>query len=560
MAYPDLSNYKGVYSNIDQASAAMKNGTFASANPYASPSAPMGMTPVQPVSSSPISGPSAPMGMTNVQSFQPTPVQPPVQPPKPQMPTVDVNGITSRITADYQNQLAAQKQAIEQELAKIQQSNALAVTQNNNTLQDELKKLSEQKVLDDQTAINLQNRRGGFYSGGLDYQLGNIARANTDATSQAQRDIAARNADLFSKNALAAAQAAQNIQLLQSQAPDKIRSLIQQEIDRQRGINIQEAGLTGQYNGQRTLQGQQLDANKQAAEASATGYYNPSGMTADQINQEIAQNSAAYADATPEQQQQLHARNIYLNGLLGKTDSTGNGDYVGGNPNGIVGYRTTTGQQLDAQQAQRAWDNEFKNQQFTYQKAFDLWERTFKEKTFDQSVKQAAANLGLDYAKMSQAGKEFAAEMAFKQKAQQLEQDKFDFQKQNQQNTKQQEKMQKEAQGLADGLRDGKFTPAEALQRIEEDTKLGFYTPMEAAYLKSTLQTITPNLPSSKPQELTKEQQAQIPSDSQIEKDWVAAGKPGGILDYRSWYKDPNGKMAGTSFEQWMQLYGPKLS
>lgn len=70
----------------------------------------------------------------------------------------------------------------------------------------------------------------------------------------------------------------------------------------------------------------------------------------------------------------------------------------------------------NSQQAQIEWENMFKEKQFDEQKASRLWEQAFQEKSFDQSVKQAAAQLGYNYASLNQRQKEFVVEQAFKEK------------------------------------------------------------------------------------------------------------------------------------------------
>jgi hypothetical protein len=149
-------------------------------------------------------------------------------------------------------------------------------------------------------------------------------------------------------------------QQLSTQLVPQIQAQLQQQ--RQQELQNQQNQLNNYFNLSNQADSQHnadrnFDAGRQDAATAATGYYNPSGMNADQINQEITKNSAAYLSANPEVQQQLHARNIYLNGLIGKTDSTGNGDYTGGNPNGNVGTRTVQGQQIDNQVSEVAYNH-----------------------------------------------------------------------------------------------------------------------------------------------------------------------------------------------------------
>lgn len=176
------------------------------------------------------------------------------------------NRITDEITKEIQAQIAAQQQALQDELARTQQANQLAVDQNNAYLTEQLKKMQEQKAYNDQEAQMLANRRGGFYSGGLDYQLGQNLSSYNQAAEGLTRDIAMRNADIYAKNALLAEQAARQIQQLQSQAPTLIQQRIREELDRQRGLNMQEAQLTGVYNGRPTLEAQNMQFQQNMAQ------------------------------------------------------------------------------------------------------------------------------------------------------------------------------------------------------------------------------------------------------------------------------------------------------
>ncbi|NNU85345.1 hypothetical protein ETC05_16530 [Geobacillus sp. BMUD] len=170
--------------------------------------------------------------------------------------------ITKEVEKEIQAEIEAKKKAIQDQLALEQQANELAIQQNNAYLAEQLKKLQEQKAVNDQQAQMLANRRGGFYSGGLDYQLGQNITSYNQATEALQRDIAARNADIYNRNALLAQQAAEQIKMLEQQAPTLIQQRIREELDRQRGIQMQEAQLTGMYNGQPTLAYQQFQASR----------------------------------------------------------------------------------------------------------------------------------------------------------------------------------------------------------------------------------------------------------------------------------------------------------
>lgn len=159
------------------------------------------------------------------------------------------------IEESVMSELATQKQAIEQELARLNQASTLAVDQNNTFLQEQIKGLNEQKAVTDNNIATFQNRRGGFYSGGTDFQLGNNARGFAQAEGGIRKDVAARNADIWGRNSLLAQQAAEKISLLTQQAPGKIRELIMGQQDKDRNFAVQEAGVTGMYNGAQTPDG-----------------------------------------------------------------------------------------------------------------------------------------------------------------------------------------------------------------------------------------------------------------------------------------------------------------
>lgn len=68
------------------------------------------------------------------------------------------------------------------------------------------------------------------------------------------------------------------------------------------------------------------------------------------------------------------------------------------------------------QTAQQEWQNNFNQAQFDESKAERIWEQAFKEKSFAQSVKDAAASRGLQWASLNQRDKEFIADQAWKEK------------------------------------------------------------------------------------------------------------------------------------------------
>jgi hypothetical protein len=174
---------------------------------------------------------------------------------------------------------------------------------------------------------------------------------------QSRDDIGRRMSDLYNpenENALR-----------QSIEAERMGHLVNQfNTDRQFGL--QEGQLLGNYNGQRTLQGQQFDYG-----------------------------------------QQTDQRNF---------------DYGVGRDQ-VMDNRYD--QQFDFQKSQQEWDNAFREGQFDFQKAQQLWNNNFQNKSFEQGVNQFAQQMGLNYSQLNQRDKEFVAEQAYRNEAMQLNKDQF---------------------------------------------------------------------------------------------------------------------------------------
>ncbi|OCT12641.1 hypothetical protein A8709_33055 [Paenibacillus pectinilyticus] len=201
----------------------------------------------------------------------------------------------------------------------------------------------------------------------------------------------------------------------------------QQELQAQQNMFQNYFNLSNQADSQHNAD-RNFDAGRQDAATAATGYWAPDANTLSSVRKQMEANSAAYASASPDRQKQLHEDNLRLATSIGGSDTTGNGDYAFGPMRTVQGQQLDTSKeqfdkQFNAQEAQRQWDNTFKQGQFDYQKASDLWEQNFKDKSFDQSVKQFAQNLGADYAKLNQSQQQFVAEMAYKNKALEMQND-----------------------------------------------------------------------------------------------------------------------------------------
>lgn len=185
-------------------------------------------------------------------------------------PTIDIGGITNGVRADIMNQVNQQVLAAQQGLGQMTQANQLAVTENKNYLDDQIAKMTKQKANDMDNAVSFQNRRGGFYSGGIDYQQGQINSSYGEAQGTLTRDVTARNQDIWNRNALLAQQTAEKITQLQQQAPDLIRKRIDELVNQQLAERNAQSAQTGYMaDGTPTLQMQEFMNNKKAANEEA---------------------------------------------------------------------------------------------------------------------------------------------------------------------------------------------------------------------------------------------------------------------------------------------------
>lgn len=148
--------------------------------------------------------------------------------------------IRNDVTSQVQNEIAKQRQSINNTL-KIQKGQYdETINRNKSYLNEQIGKYDKDKLVTDDKTIALQNRRGGFYSGGLDYQLAENARNTTNAKSALSRDIGDKNSAILGEYNTLARQAAENIRQLEQQAPDRIRQQVLEEMNRQRQLQMQE--------------------------------------------------------------------------------------------------------------------------------------------------------------------------------------------------------------------------------------------------------------------------------------------------------------------------------
>lgn len=331
---------------------------------------------------------------------------------------------------------------------------------------------------------------------------------------------------------------------------DYVRSLDQQKslqdvakylsdsIQQNYNNDVTNAGFTGYWNGERTLAGQIQDTNKMATMADLSGYYNP---YVDQIGQMNA-NSAAWWNANPEERQRLAAANQQTGQQIGATQDA-QGNWI--MPQGQLTYGARRDQRNDQYQAARDERNDFVADR-NYQ--LDQEQLGISRMNAANSAESTNISRAMDIWRMTGVappgipGVDPGTPLASA-------------------NSSQIAKMTEEKQGLVEALRAGSIAPAAAYQQIQDDLSYGFYTPQEAAELQGIIQSYTQRSQPTNVPELTKDQQNAMPSANQLNKLYTEQGKPVGApeIDWKAWYKDPLGRVAGVDFSTWQRLYGPQL-
>lgn len=135
-------------------------------------------------------------------------------------------------------------------------------------------------------------------------------------------------------------------QMIQQDANQRLMTQVVPQLIQQNNAQEQQrlANLSGLISP--LMQAEQNRFNNGIATAGLTGYYTPDAQLVDNVKKIMAANSAAYAGASPEEQQRLHAENVRLAASIGGKDTTGNGDYV------YSPIRTMQGQQADTNNMQ----------------------------------------------------------------------------------------------------------------------------------------------------------------------------------------------------------------
>jgi len=155
-------------------------------------------------------------------------------------PVVNQSGVPEWVTAQAETDLANQIAALQGMSNTYQKQLASSLDQNNQYVAKQI-----------DGAQQLQNRRGGLYSGGYDYQAGAI----TTAGLQRQADLQAQYGDQINS-------IAQQIANLQQAQPNIIQAKINDYLNNQTQRDATISGLTGIYNGQQTLAAQNQSFNQ----------------------------------------------------------------------------------------------------------------------------------------------------------------------------------------------------------------------------------------------------------------------------------------------------------
>lgn len=174
----------------------------------------------------------------------------------------------SWLGANASNEVASQIAAYQAQQEAAKQAAQFGVDQNNQYLQEQIDSLNRNKAVDLDQLQQTQNRFGGLYSGGLNYQGGQINSSYANQQGALSRDIASRNQQLLDQYGTQANQIAQNIQQLQANEPSIIRDRINDYLNQYAGIY----GYNPLNPNQSTLQGKQANWGAAMDVANQTGY------------------------------------------------------------------------------------------------------------------------------------------------------------------------------------------------------------------------------------------------------------------------------------------------
>jgi len=123
-------------------------------------------------------------------------------------------------------------------------------------------------------------------------------------------------------------------------------------------------------------------------------------------------NDAAYRDKAFDWTKQMDTSNLtgqYTNPYTGQTQQTLQSKQLDRN-------NFESDRSYELAKSTQDWNQTFQKEQYSDQKAQQLWENTFKDKSFTQSMNEAAASRGLQWSSLNQRDKEFVADLAYKEK------------------------------------------------------------------------------------------------------------------------------------------------
>lgn len=217
---------------------------------------------------------------------------------------INENQVKTNITKQVQNEIDRQKQSINGNLAVQKKQYDETINRNKSYLNEQISKLNTDRIVNDDKITALNNRRGGFYSGGLDYQLSENLRNTKNSQSAITRDINDKNQSILGEYNTLASQAANQIKQLEMQAPDKIRQLVNEELARLRQLQMQEE----QWALEKQLKQLQLQQQRASSSRSSGGSSRSSGSSS----------SAKKTSTVAKQYQTAKAKSSSSNSLVDK--------------------------------------------------------------------------------------------------------------------------------------------------------------------------------------------------------------------------------------------------
>lgn len=185
--------------------------------------------------------------------------------------TTNTNGLPPELSwlgANSDNEVKSQILSYQEQQEAARQAAQAGVDANNRYLAEQIEAMQRQRAVDMDSLQQQQNRFGGLYSGGLNYQGGQINSSYANQQGALTRDIAARNQQLMDQYGTQANTIASQIQNLQANEPGIIR-------DRINDYLTQYAGLYGSNPlnpNQSTLAGKNANLNAALQVGQQTGY------------------------------------------------------------------------------------------------------------------------------------------------------------------------------------------------------------------------------------------------------------------------------------------------